>query len=505
MSNQELPRLSDALLPGLPPQVRRPAYDRSAVSVGIVHLGLGAFHRAHQAVYTDDCLAVGELEWGICGLSLRSPDVRAALGPQDGLYTLLERSGEGDRARVIGAVLESLTVPETPDAVMQRLIDPRTRIISLTVTEKAYCQDAATGTLDESHPGIEQDLRGDRFPRTAPGLLVEVLARRQANGAPPCTVLVCDNLPSNGATVARIVGRYAELRDPALARSIADSVSFPSTMVDRIVPATRDEDRDAVEAWGYRDAWPVIAEPFTQWVIEDRFVSARPGWENAGALMVRDVQPFELMKLRALNGAHSALAYLGAVAGIETVADAMAEPSLANFLPRLWQEDVLPTLPPVPGIDLGQYTKMLETRFRNPSIRHRLQQIAMDGSQKLPQRLVAPALDRLRQGAVPGRIAVVIAAWMRFLLGRDEQGATYAISDPLAERLTRIARDCGENTEALAGALFAIPEIFDRSLADHPGFRADVVRALRSMLKAGVRDTLSEQEGEAMPPASPGS
>lgn len=487
-----LPRLSDALLPSLPAGVRRPAYDRRAVSLGIVHIGLGAFHRAHQAVYTDDCLADGEQDWGIAGLSLRSSEVSKALEPQNGLYTVLERGPDGDRARVIGAIQEAVAVPEAATLAMLQLTDRATRIISLTATEKAYCQDASSGTLDETHPGIIADLRGDSFPHTVPGLLVEALARRRAAGAPPCTVLVCDNLPSNGTTVARIITRFAERRDPELAGYIADVIPFPCTMVDRIVPATTDADRSAVEAYGYHDAWPVVTEPFSQWVIEDRFAAGRPRWENAGALLVRDVGPFEAMKLRILNGAHSALAYLGASAGIETVANAVTEPALAAFLRRLWDEDLMPTVPAVPGMDLAQYTVLLGERFSNRSIRHRLQQIAMDGSQKLPQRLLAPALDRLREGVLPRFIALAVAGWARYLLGRDEQGAAYAISDPLADRLTDLLRGCGQDALAVTERLFAIREVFDPVLAGHAGFRDAVRDALATLLSKGVRNTLRD-------------
>ena len=486
----ELPRLSNALLPLLG-NVRRPTYERADVSLGIVHVGLGAFHRAHQAVYTDDRLAAGERDWGICGLSLRSSDVRASLAPQDGLYTLLERGPEGDRARVIGAVTEALTVPETPARALERLTDPATRIISLTVTEKAYCQDAGAGTLDEKHPAIVADLAGDRFPRSVPGLLVEALARRRAAGVKPCTVLVCDNLPSNGTTVARIVARYAERRDPDLARYIAGEIAFPCTMVDRIVPATTDADRTAVEAFGYRDAWPVVGEPFTQWVIEDRFVAGRPRWEEAGAQIVPDVHPFELAKLRLLNGAHSTLAYLGTVLGLETVAEAMADPALAGFLRRLWDEDLAPTLQRVPGLDVAQYLFALEARFRNLRIRHRLLQIAMDGSQKLPPRLLMPAVDRLR-GAVPRRIALVVAGWMRFLLGVDDLGRRYEISDPLASRLTGIAAAHARDAQALVDELLALRDIFGPLLARMPEFREEVLAALRSLLTRGASATLAE-------------
>jgi fructuronate reductase len=487
---QAIRRLCDKLLNDLAPQVGRPGYARSEISAGIVHLGLGAFHRAHQAIYTDDRLAAGERGWGIVGLSLRSPQVRDALALQDGLYTLLQRGPEGDQPRVIGSVLEALTVPEQPETVMTRLLDPRTRIISLTVTEKAYCQEAATGTLDETHPGVAADLSGDRFPATVPGLLVEALRRRRATGAGPCTVLVCDNLPSNGATVARIIGRYAALRDPALASYIANEIAFPCTMVDRIVPATTEADRAAVAVLGYQDAWPVVAEPFSQWVIEDRFTGGRPRWEESGAQIVVDVRPFELMKLRALNGAHSGMAYIGCVAGLETVADAMADPVVSRFLRVLWDQDLLPTIPATPGMDLASYTAQLENRFRNPAIRHRLLQIAMDGSQKLPQRLLRPALDRLQQGRMPVAIALVIAAWMRFLLGRDELGRGYEISDPMGVKLVALADGAGEIAEALAPALFGVQEMFDPALVQHPAFRAKVIRLLDLALKRGMREAL---------------
>ncbi|MBV9653955.1 MAG: mannitol dehydrogenase family protein [Acetobacteraceae bacterium] len=490
-----VPRLGERTLAALPPEIVRPAYNRRAISCGIVHLGIGAFHRAHQAVYTDDRVAAGESGWGIAGLSLRSPDVHDALAPQDALYTVLQRGPDGDRARVIGSVLDVITVPNDPDRAMRRLTDPAVRVVSLTVTEKAYCQDAATSTLDENHPGIVADLAAKAFPRTVPGLLAEALRRRCEEGVGGITVLVCDNLPSNGDTVARIVGRYAELRDPALAGYIANEAAFPCTMVDRIVPATTDTDRAAVTRLGYEDAWPVVAEPFSQWVIEDRFVRGRPRWEEAGAEIVRDVRPYELMKLRALNGAHSSLAYLGALAGLETVADATADPTLSAFLRALWDEDLLPGIPAVPGMDLPGYTAELTTRFRNTAIRHRLRQIAMDGSQKLPQRLLSPALDRLGQGAMPRRIATVVAAWMRFLQGRDEQGRVYEVNDPLASRLTALASEAGDDAEALAGALFGVSEVFAPDLVAHDGFRTEVIRALGSLLQRGVRamlGTLSE-------------
>ncbi|MCG7363612.1 mannitol dehydrogenase family protein [Roseomonas sp. ACRSG] len=483
------PRLSAASLGSLPAGPRRPGYDRAAQGIGIVHLGLGAFHRAHQAVYTEERLEAGESGWGICGLSLRSPAVRDALAPQDGLYTVLTRGPGGDEARIIGSVLEALTVPEQPDLALARLADPATRIIGLTVTEKAYCRDSS-GALDEQHPDIRHDLEGQGTPRSVPGLLAAALRRRAETGAGAVTLMTCDNLPDNGRTLERVLRRFVELRDPSLAGWMAENVSFPATMVDRIVPATTDADRAAIAALGYQDAWPIVAEPFSQWVIEDRFVNGRPRWEEAGALMVQDVHAYELMKLRCLNGAHSSLAYLGGLAGIGTVSEAMAEPLLADFLKRLWAEDVIPTLPPVPGIDLPGYTAQLEERFRNPAIRHRLLQIAMDGSQKLPQRLLRPAADRLAQGVVPKRIALAVAAWMLFLLGEDETGGSHRIDDPMGEVLSATARGAGRDAAALSDALFAMPEVFEPALAAHQGFRAAVREALALLLRDDVRGAL---------------
>lgn len=484
-----VPRLNAALLPSLPAGIRRPRHDRAALRTGMVHLGLGAFHRAHQAIYTEDRLEAGETDWGICGLSLRSPAVRNALAPQDGLYTVLTRAPDGDEARVVGSVLEALTVPERPDLALARMAAPATRIISLTVTEKAYCRDA-TGALDEAHPDIRADLAGGAPPQSVPGLLAAALRARADSGAGPVTLLCCDNLPDNGGTLARLLARFVALRDPGLAGWMADHVRCPATMVDRIVPATTEADRAAVAALGFADAWPVVAEPFSQWVVEDGFAAGRPRWEDAGALLVADVHAYELMKLRCLNGAHSSLAYLGAVAGLPTVSEAMAEPLLAAFLQRLWARDIIPTLSQVPGIDLPDYTAQLEGRFRNPAIRHRLLQIAMDGSQKLPQRLLRPAAERLARGEVPRAIALAIAAWMRFLLGVDEAGGTHAVEDPMGETLAGVARAAGRDADALSAALFALPEIFEPALAAHAQFRAAVRDSLALLLRDGVRPAL---------------
>ncbi len=422
-TSSKLPRLTTARVAHLPGVIGRPGYDRGRAAPGIVHLGLGAFARAHLALYTEDALNAGGLEWGILGVNLSSPAAEDALTPQDGLYSLLTRSAEKDAVQVIGAVLGVMTASRRRQAVLEALSRPATRIVTLTVTEKGYCLDPASGALDETHPLILADLAEPSAPRSVPGLLAEALRLRRADGAHPFAVLSCDNLARNGAKARAAVARFAALCDPDFGRFVAEAVAFPATMVDRITPATSAADRAEVAAQlGLDDAWPVVAEPFRQWVIEDDFALGRPQWEAGGALLVGDVEPYEVMKLRCLNGAHSSLAYLSVPAGIETIAEAMVEPGFADLIRRLWAADILPTLRPVPGVDLQRYTLDLETRFRNPAIRHRAIQISADGSQKLQQRLLAPALERLRAGARPSVIPMSIAAWMRFLLGRTEAG-----------------------------------------------------------------------------------
>ncbi|KTR05574.1 dioxygenase [Aureimonas ureilytica] len=488
-------RLSETALANLPSSVQRPAYNRTDVKVGIVHLGLGAFHRAHQAVMTEAVLASGDLRWGIAGVSLRSPDTRDALEPQDGLYTVAVRGAEGDRFEVIGAILQSLVAPEDPEAVLALMAAPDTRIVSLTVTEKGYCHKPATGELDEAHPGIVHDLAEPTKPQTAIGFLVEALDRRRRAGLQPFTVLSCDNLPSNGRTVAKVVTRFAELRDAELGAWVREHVAFPCTMVDRIVPATTDADRALVaEALGVEDSWPVMAEPFTQWVVEDHFPTGRPQWELGGATFASEVEPFELMKLRLLNGSHSTLAYLGYLSGHETVADAMAAPGFAELLEAMMREEVTPTLPSLPGFDLTAYRAALLERFRNPALRHRTWQIAMDGSQKLPQRLLGTIRDRLKAGAGFERLALGVAAWMVYATGHDEHGQPIDVRDPLAARFAEATTD-KRTAEALVEAYFQFPEVFGADLTHDPHFREEVTRELAGLLAIGAARTVAEVGG----------
>lgn len=489
-------RLNDASLSHLPANVAVPSYDRRGVRPGIVHLGIGAFHRAHQAVYTDDVLAL-DPGWGIVAASLRSPDTQDALEPQNGLYTVSIRSEAGEKLRVIGSISRVILAPQEPDALLAAMVDPHVRIVTLTVTEKGYCHDPATGELDETHPDIVHDLAHWQNPRSAPGLIVEALRRRRAAGTPPFTVLTCDNLPSNGRTVHRILTRYASLVDPELGSFVADEVACPSTMVDRIVPATTDEDRARIEKTiGFRDAWPVVTEPFTQWVIEDRFPQGRPAWEKAGAEFVSDVEPYEQMKLRLLNGSHSTLAYLGFLAGYETVSDAMADPAFERLLTDLMDKDVTPTLHMPPGADLARYKKALIERFKNPALKHRTGQIAMDGSQKLPQRLLGTIRDRLRDSAPIGRLALGVAAWMRYVTGIDEHGAPIDVRDPMAARLRALADAARGSPERLAEKLFGVREIFGDDLPKDPRFTQAVTRALVQLYRGGARRTVAEFPSE---------
>lgn len=492
-----LMRLNPDVLAKLPSAIGRPTYDRNRVTTGIVHLGIGAFHRAHQAAYTEQVLASGDLRWGIVGASLRSPDTRDALNPQRGLYTLNIRSGTGDNLAIIGAIKDVLVAPESPSALIETMARADVKIITLTVTEKGYCHDPATGELSESHPDVVHDLKNPTAPRSAIGFLVEALARRRAHGVKPFTILCCDNLPSNGKTVRRVVTRFAQLRDKALGEYVAREVKFPSTMVDRIVPATTDEDRALIaQALGTNDAWPVMTEPFTQWVIEDDFGDVRPAWDQFGAEFVTDVEPYEHMKLRLLNGSHSTLAYLGYLAGYQTVADAMNDAALAQLISDLMAFESAPTLHMPPGADVASYRASLLARFRNPALKHRTWQIAMDGSQKLPQRLLGTARDRLAKGQPIDRIALGIAAWMRYVTGVDEKGQTIDVRDPLAERFKTIVAAAGSDPEALAKGLLTIEGIFGRDLPSDPAFTGPVVSALQALYAKGAKATIA-----AMPKA----
>lgn len=444
--------LSNSTLAALSAGVACPGYDRAQTRPGIVHLGLGAFHRAHQAVVVDDCLVRGETGWGIVGASLRSPGTRDALEPQDGLYTLSIADGSGETLRIIGSILSSLVAPENPPALLDAMTDPGIRIVTMTVTEKAYLR-GASGDLDLSHPDIAWDLANPDQPRTVHGFVIEAIARRRAAGIEPFTVLSCDNLPANGATLKRLAVTFATVRDAGLGAFVEREIAFPSSMVDRIVPATTDEDRARIsQMLGARDSWPVTTEPFLQWVIEDDFPSGRPGWERFGVQMVKDVAPFEEMKLRLLNGSHSSIAYLGLLMNKATVCDAFADPLIRQFVSRFWTEAIA-SLPADAGLNPAAYTAELARRYDNPAIRHRTAQIANDGSQKLPQRVIAAALDRLASGAPVRHLMLAPAAWLAAAGARGRELPAGHFTDPLDGALAGIFNS-GANAMEIADAAF---------------------------------------------------
>ncbi|WP_157015650.1 mannitol dehydrogenase family protein [Mesorhizobium xinjiangense] len=480
----------------LPAGVGAPGYERAGRKSGIVHLGTGAFHKAHQAVYTDDALAASGGDWMITGVSLRSADVAGTLNPQDGLYTLIIRDGEGDAARVIGSISNVLAAPEEPEAVLDALAAPETRIVSLTITEKGYGIDARTGGLDRAHPAIAADLADPRQPRSAIGLIVEALRRRRERGLEPFTVLCCDNLPSNGRVVARLVREFTREIDAALADYIADHVSFPSTMVDRITPASTDKTQEDVRRLiGCEDRATVETEPFTQWIVEDDFVDGRPDWEAGGALFVKNVAPYEKMKLRMLNGSHSMLAYSGYIAGHKYVRDVMADGDLGALVARHMAE-AAKTLDPVPGVDLSQYAGDLGRRFANPVMAHETYQIAMDGTQKLPQRIIEPALAAQERGLALDAYCFAVAAWMRYALGVDEAGERYALRDPREQDIAAALSGCGRDASMIVDALLALPGLFPAPLVEAREWRRGIARRLAVMLGEGMGAAIAAEVRE---------
>ena len=486
-------RLALSSLDRVPPAIARPGYAVDALEIGIVHLGIGAFHRAHQAIYTDDALALSAGPWGICGVSLRSSDVRDRLSPQDGLYTAIEKSPERTRRRVVGSVREVLFLGDERDAVHRRLAARETKIVSLTVTEKGYCHFPATGRLDTHHPDIEHDLQNPGAPRSVPGLLVAALDARRREHGTPLTVVCCDNLPQNGALVAGIVVAFASLRDASLAEWIGREIAFPSTMVDRIVPATTSSDIEQNDAaLSVDDAAPVVHEPFAQWVIEDRFAAARPAWDAGGAAFVHHVEAFESMKLRLLNASHSAFAYLGFLAGHEFIYQVAAQPDFVAWMRRFTADEVTPTLVPPAGIDLVAYREALVRRFANPALPHRTQQIAMDGSQKLPQRILATVRDNLAANRPVELSALAVAGWMRYVYGEDEHGRGINVSDPLSREFAAVAKRHRGDPAAFAHALFGMRAVFDEDLHNEPRFTVPVIRWLTNLFADGAAKTIAK-------------
>ncbi|WP_454828049.1 mannitol dehydrogenase family protein [Pseudoxanthomonas wuyuanensis] len=459
-------RLSDATLPSLPGAVARPAYDRGKTGIGIVHIGVGAFHRAHQAVYIDSLLG-DEPDWAICGVSLHSSEVRDALRPQDGLYTLA-LLGEQPSQRVIGSIRELLCARDEPAAVLARLADPAVRLVTLTITEKGYC--LAGDELDFTHPEIIHDLASPDAPKGAIGYIVAGLRQRRRAGTAPYTALSCDNLADNGGKLRRAVLQYAMRVDAELAAWIESHVAFPRSMVDSITPATDHVLRERVAAQlGCADAWPVQREPYAQWVVEDNFCNGRPAFERACVTMSDDIAGYDRAKLRLLNAPHSALAYLGSLMGIETVAEAMRKPALAGFVERLMREDIAATLDVLQGFDPDAYVDAILVRFRNPDIRHLLAQIAWDGSQKLPVRILGTIVDALAAGRRIERPCLPVAAWMHYVRRQASNGV--ALVDPLDETLREIGRAMTGNAHDDVAAFLELDAVF-ASVSTNPRFVA---------------------------------
>jgi fructuronate reductase len=483
-------RLGPATVAALPPAVARPTVPPAELATGIVHLGIGAFARAHLIPLTEAAMAAtGDRGWGVCGVSLRAPDTRDALAPQHGLYALALRDGAGERLQVVGALRELLVAPEDPGAVLARIAQPQVHVVSLTVTEKGHGPDPAADPAGFAD-FVAHDLAQPLAPRTAIGLIVHALARRFAtHGDGALTLLSLDNLAANGEALKRRVLALARRVDAALAERIDRTCAFPNSMVDRIVPRTTDADRAAVAValGGVHDAWPVVAEPFCDWALEDRFAGPRPAWERAGVNLVPDAAPYERLKLRLVNGSHSAIAYLGMLAGWTTVDEAMAQPPLRRFVEALMREEMLPTVGALPGLDAQAHVQRLLARFDNPALAHRLAQIAMDGTQKLPQRWVAPLRERLAAGAPVERLALCVAAWCTWLRGHDEAGTPHALDDPLAPALKALhahaLAESGVATRARRFAAFA-PVFGD--LAGDARLEDALASALRALEGGGV-------------------
>lgn len=470
-----------------------PAYDRNALVPRIVHLGFGAFHRAHQAVYTDILAAGHHSDWGYCEVNLIGGEQQIAdLNAQDKLYTVAEMSADAWTARVVGVVKRALHAQvDGLEAVLAALCEPQVAIVSLTITEKGYCHSPATGQLMLDHPFIVADLQNPQQPKSAPGVIVEALARRKAAGLNGFTVMSCDNMPENGHVMRNVITAYSRAVDAALADWIETNVTFPSTMVDRIVPAVTADTLDKIEQLtGVRDPAGVACEPFRQWVVEDNFVAGRPAWEKAGAELVADVLPFEEMKLRMLNGSHSFLAYLGYLAGYQHINECMEDDNYRRAAHTLMLKQQAPTLS-VQGVDLAHYADMLIARYSNTALRHRTWQIAMDGSQKLPQRMLDSVRWHLVHHSDFRLLALGVAGWMRYVGGVDEQGQPIEVCDPLLSVIQQAVNGSAEG-EARVNALLGIEAIFGNELPHESAFVSEVNRAYQLLLSQGAKATVAQ-------------
>ena len=471
-------------------QLPVPGYDRDLVTPGVVHFGVGGFHRAHQAMYHDRLLNQGTaLDWGICGVGVMAADrrMKEALDAQDGLYTLVLKHSDGTyEPRVIGSIVEYLFAPDDPEAVIEKMAAPSTRIVSLTITEGGYNVNDVTGEFDAANPDVIRDLEPGEVPRTTFGLITEALRRRRKLGLAPFTVMSCDNLQGNGHLSRKVFTTFARLRDPELGDWVERETRFPSCMVDRITPVTTDADRSEVrERFGIDDLWPVVCEPYTQWVLEDTFTAGRPAYEKAGVQLVGQVEPYELLKLRLLNGSHQALCYFAYLAGYRLVHEAAQDPLFRTFLLGYMDEEATPTLPPVPGVDLEGYKHTLIQRFSNPQVRNTVARLCAQSSDRIPKWLLPVIREQLAAGGEVRHSAAVVASWARYAEGADERDEPIEVVDRFAASLTRLARR--ERTEP--GAFIANRDLFG-DLADDERFVAAYLSALDSLHQRGARATL---------------
>ncbi len=485
-------RLSTDNLVKLKASIRTPTYDRAALVQSTVHLGVGGFHRAHQAVYLDDLLSFPDTErWGECGFGVLPSDIRMrdALKGQDYLYTVVERSSEKQEARVIGSMTDYVYAPESCEAAIEKLASPDTRIVSLTITEGGYFIDEGTGEFTAGHPDIQHDIRHPEQPVTSMGYFTAALDRRRVRGLAPFTVMSCDNVQGNGHVVRKVLLELAGFQNPTLERWIAAHVAFPNSMVDRITPATTDADRASIkEIFGLEDAWPVVTEPFIQWVVEDTFCNGRPAWERVGAQLVTDVAPYELMKMRLLNGSHLAMGYLGALAGYTYVHEVMQDPLFTEFI-EAFMEEVTPVVPIIPGVSIADYKKVLIERFSNPTIMDQVTRICSEGSAKMPK-WVLPSIVELEEkdGSVE-LLSVVVASWIHYLkLGVDERGKALDIVDARAKELTGVAKTIGTDPRPM----LAIQSIFGQRLASSTNFVSKVKKALQRLDAQGATGTMRQ-------------
>jgi mannitol 2-dehydrogenase len=467
-----------------------PSYDRSRLTVGVVHFGVGAFHRAHQAMYHDRLLNQGEgLDWAICGVGVMPSDrrMKEVLDAQDGLYTLVLKHSDGTyEPRIIGAITQYLFAPDDPEAVIEKMAAESTRIVSLTVTEGGYNIHAVTGDFDARNPDVVHDVEPGATPRTTFGLITEALRRRRERGLVPFTVMSCDNLQGNGDLSKRVFIAFARLRDHELADWIEASVKFPNSMVDRITPQTTDADRTEVrERFGVEDQWPVVCEPYMQWVLEDSFAAGRPPYEEAGVQVVDAVEPYELMKLRLLNASHQALCYFAYLIGYRLVHEAAQDPLLRTFLRGYMDEEGTPTLAPVPGVDLDDYKRTLIERFSNPEVRDTIARLCAESSDRIPKWLLPVIRHQLATGGEMRRSAAVVASWARYAEGVDEQGRPIEVVDRLSDTLMPAARRQREDPDAF----IANREVFGELVDDERFVRA-YRSALQSLHRRGARATL---------------